>query len=123
MDYSDDGRLGQFSIDNHEVFDNIGRDAEHRKLKIAVFGRQSKQIFQRESNDGGRLDRFDVKMRSIDQQQREQPNHSSPPKRIGMDLFAESIENGASKFSNDHEIHVARLGIAFDDNLTGLKLH
>jgi hypothetical protein len=122
MNHGDHGRLGQFSIDQHQPFDNVRRYAKYGELKVAVLGRQTKQIVQGQLGDGRGLYRLDVEMRSIDQQQGKESYDGSAMKGVRMDPLAKSIEYLARKSSRDHEKYVAGLGIQLDNDLSWLKL-
>ena len=64
----DDGRLGKLAIDHHQLLDDVGGDAKHRELEVAMLGRQAQQFVQRQANNGRRFDGLDLQMRSIGQQ-------------------------------------------------------
>src|SRR5215813_5966684 len=109
MNYSDSGRPGEFAIDHHQAFHNVGRDAKHRDLEIAMLGGQSKQVVQAEADYGCRLEGLDVEMRSTGQQYGKQPHHRPTSKDVGMDLLAKSIKQRSFESSGDNEVDLIDL--------------
>jgi hypothetical protein len=105
MNHPDGGRLGEFAIDHHQMFDNVGRDAKHRELELAMLGRQAKERVQGEMNDRCGLNGFYAEMRSVGENHGKEADHRAALKGVAIDRLANAIEERAFESAGDDEVN------------------
>ena len=122
VNYHDHGRLGKLAIDHDQLLDDVGGNAKHRELEVAVPGRQAQQFVQRQANNGCRLDGLDVEIGSIGQQHREQSRHRSAAEKAAVDFLSQPVKQHAFESSDDHKVNVVDFRFQFDDGFLRLGI-